>query len=334
MYQKVPKVIIFPITYKCNLKCVMCNIWKEKQADIPLVDITKIFKNDLLVNYLESINITGGEPLLRKDINQVIETIIKSCKNLNLITLNTNGVLSNEYTTLIKQVQEIRESVRDFDFSFYISLDGIDEKHDDMRGVSGAFSRVCKTLDHLKLLKNEYSFHFSLNFTITKDNYMLMEQVMDFALSKGLQLDYTFSMVSEMYFSNGDDCIDISQYNTEAIEYIINKLEDYQKKRLLTYSHSYYNNLIHMLKGGKRVIGCIFQNSGFFLHPSGDVFSCWAHNESLGNIYENSIDEIWSGSKLTSWQQELLKKCETCYNNCYVDYNRIDRVRHIFNQNR
>lgn len=93
-----PKVMIFPVTYNCNARCCMCNIWKsQNKDDISLIEIKKVFSDEVICENLESVNLTGGEPLLRKDLLQIIRTIIYYCKKLKVITLNTNGYYYYKY---------------------------------------------------------------------------------------------------------------------------------------------------------------------------------------------------------------------------------------------
>lgn len=324
-----PKVAILPITYKCNLQCKMCNIWKQKENDIPLDVIVNFFSDPNLSNSIESVNITGGEPLLRKDICDIIDKLIMLCPQLYLVTINTNGISTESYRMLIEQIDKIRKKRRDFMLSIYISLDGIGSAHDEMRGRKGTYEAVINTLHLLADLKKRFHFSISLNFTITPNNYIYMDDVMDFAIENRIPLDYTFSMSSPMYFTNSDYFNQEVEYLDTEKDLIIQKIQEYKERKLLSYSGSYYRNLMAMIKGEKRKFGCIFQKEGFFLHPSGDVYLCWAFDKKIGNIFRQTFSEMWNNIMRKELQESLLDACAKCYNNCYVDFRRMKTVQSL-----
>ncbi len=324
-----PKVAIIPITYKCNLRCKMCNIWRLDNIDLTMEALRRLLADKNLAASLESINITGGEPLLRNDLCEIIDELVCICHKLSSITLNTNGVMTKKLGELINEVEKIRSRRRNFSFSIYISLDGVGTIHDEMRGRTGTYKAVMDTLDMLKELKVDHRFQYGLNYTITPENYMFMDDVMRLAQENCIAVDYTYSMKSPMYFSNIDYFEDKVSYSDTAKEFIISKIQEYTRRRLLSYSASYYRNLIAMIKGEKRRVGCIFQKAGFFLHPLGDIYLCWACENKLGNIYQQTFSDMWNNKRREQLQSETLSYCQDCYNNCYVDFQRINIIKKI-----
>lgn len=329
MSELYPKVAIIPITYKCNLQCKMCNIWRLDNIDLTMEALSRLLSDKTLAASLESINITGGEPLLRNDLCEIIDKLVCICPKLSSINLNTNGVMTKKIGELINEVEKIKRSRRDFSFSIYISLDGVGTIHDEMRGRTGTYKAVMDTLGMLKELKVDYKFHYGLNYTITPENYMYMDDVMRLAQENCIMVDYTYSMKSSMYFSNNDYFEDKASYSDAAKEFIINRIQEYIGRRQLSYSVSYYRNLIAMIRGEKRRVGCIFQKSGFFLHPLGDIYLCWACENKLGNIYQQTFSDIWNNKRREQLQAEILSHCQDCYNNCYVDFQRIKIIQRI-----
>ena len=146
-----PIYLTYFVTNKCNLKCQHCFYWKNlnlKKRELTLEEIDKFSKNlkDILV-----LNITGGEPFLRKDLPDLIKTFYINKKPI-ILTINTNGFLTNK---IISDTEKI--------LSFYklpliieISLDGIKEDHDKVRYVEGAFDKSILTFKKLKELQNNY----------------------------------------------------------------------------------------------------------------------------------------------------------------------------------
>ena len=371
-----PKVMIFPVTYKCNARCCMCNIWKNKSKNhISLNDIEKIFSDEIICENLESVNLTGGEPLLREDLLQVIRIIVQNCKKLKVITLNTNGYFYYKYEELFDKIDRLKKEIKDFQLLVYFSMDGLYEKHDEIRGVSGFFDNLMKTIKVMQTIEKKYNIKYSFNFTITPYNYKEMKRVFSFLNDMNLSLDFTLSMPSETYFNNtviddlwkydnlkeqlegeifpaslGESAFDIAdsiacifneyqgnkfddlwKYDNEAIYQICSVLDELLKKEKLTYSRTYYRNLIKMLQGDNRKIGCIFKKEGLFISTDGNIYKCWADNHKLGNIYEKKVSQIWKESLLKYGVEEIERKCKNCYNNCYVNFQRNDSIKNLLN---
>ena len=139
-----PKVLQFPITTKCNAKCVMCNIW---QMDYSKDLNVKILKIHLKINYLKKlhpIGINGGEPFMMKDILGFFDAALKSPK-LTSISLITNGFNCEK---IFKELPLIYKSCRSkgVNLNVTVSVDGIEEIHDKIRGIKGIHKRTLKLL--------------------------------------------------------------------------------------------------------------------------------------------------------------------------------------------
>lgn len=329
MCNKKPKVVILPLTYKCNARCKMCDIWKQKEnLELEYSVLEIFFSDELIKSSLQSVNLTGGEPLLRKDLLQIVELIAKKCEKLDVITINTNGFFYDKYYSIIEQIAEIQKKYNNFKLNFYLSLDGIGEDHDKVRGIFGFFEHLEKTLEIFDTLKEKYKFEYSLNFTISKVNYKEMDNVYNYAINRNIPIDFTYGMESGVYFVNEENA-NIGMTTQEEKNYVSTTLKRYMSEGHLTYSKAYYRNLIKMIGGDERRIGCIFSDEGLFLHPSGNVYRCWAYEKIMGNIKDYTISDIWDINCTEEQLKDIKNKCRNCYNNCYINYKRIDSIRNL-----
>ena len=140
-----PKSLIFPVTYRCNSRCLMCSIWeKEPRQEMSLEELEAAF-SDNLFRKIQNVNITGGEPTLRKDLSQVVQLIINKMPKLGKITLTSNGLNTDRVVTSSAEISEIC-SKSDIDFLVGISLDGVGKVHDEIRNVPRAFERTSETI--------------------------------------------------------------------------------------------------------------------------------------------------------------------------------------------
>ena len=320
--EKIPKVVILPITNRCNAKCVMCNIWKKDNSqELTLEHYNKIFMDEIIKNNVESVNITGGEPTLRKELLRIIDIIVDNCEKLKSITINTNGFIPYSYKKVLDYIIQKDSNI---EFYFYFSLDGVLEHHDKIRGVKGFFERLEKTLDVFEEYKEKCDVSVGFNFTITPYSCDNMIEANEYAKKRGLTIDYTLSMPSETYFDNADNN-DLWSYSNEQKIKIKNNLLSFLKENTLSYNRAYYRNLIKMIDGGTRRIGCIFKENGMFITAEGNVYKCWSDSQKLGNVKEETVSNMWENSfnkKVTG---------SNGYNNCYVNYTRNNSIKGLMN---
>lgn len=334
-----PKVGIFALTYACNAKCVMCDIWRQDPKSKLTVDLlTSLFSSEYLRSSLRAVNLTGGEPTLRTDVLQIAEVILSACPSLDTISLNSNGFLTERLGSLVSDLYKL-STKRKYDLVVYLSLDGIGGMHDSVRGREGSFLRLCKSLTLLKSWQQEMGFTLGLNFTISPLNYTEMDRVLEFAHAHKVSLDFTYSMPSSHYFGAkkglalaaaavGPEQEEMNGHVYETLKRLI----DGGITAQFINPRAYYVDLLSMLRGGKRRIGCIFSDQGFFVDPNGDLFRCWGYGAKLGNILVQSFDQIWSGDAAVQSAKDIKNTCQNCFNNCFSQYTRVQRVKGLLSQ--
>ena len=122
-----PTHAIVAVTDRCNARCRMCDIWKKgRTEEMPAEAYERLPAS------LREINVTGGEPLLRNDLGEVIEAMRGRCPQARIV-LSTNGLLPDKLQALLGRVKDI--AVR-------ISVDGIGDLHDRIRGIGGAYEHL------------------------------------------------------------------------------------------------------------------------------------------------------------------------------------------------
>ena len=141
----IPSYLILYVNNKCQLRCDMCFYWDSMQVpntELTLNEIINISKG--FPNLLQ-LTLTGGEPSLRKDLAK-IPGIFAKYSNLAKCTIVTNGML---YKRIANYVEEMVTENKYVDFRIAVSVDGIGELHDNIRGVKGSYANLIKTLDLL-----------------------------------------------------------------------------------------------------------------------------------------------------------------------------------------
>jgi len=163
-----PIFVAWDITYKCNLNCFFCDrqtLYRDKvNKDLGLSKAEMVVDN-LADADVMTLGITGGEPLLRNDL----EELAKYAKDKGLIvTLSTNGTLVTR-----SRAQRLVNSFH----SISVSLDGLSDTHDLVRGKKGAYDKAIQGLKHLTT--NPRACAIGVNFVLNKLNFQELRKVFD-----------------------------------------------------------------------------------------------------------------------------------------------------------
>ncbi len=259
--------------------------------------------------------LSGGEPLLRKDVFDIAKYGTE--KGLRMC-LATNGILVND---------EICEKLKDSGIRIVsLSLDGATaEVHDDFRKQKGAFEA---TINAAKLLK-KHGIEFIINSSFTKRNQEKIQEVYRFAKKLGATAWYMFMIVPT---GRGEEIMSelISKEDYEEILEWHYEMENDEKDILVrpTCAPHYYRIILQKSKekgekferrslkfstGGAK--GCIAGQLITLIDVDGNVLPCSYFPKSAGNIKEKSFKEIWENSELFKDLRDFKKykgKCGSC----------------------
>lgn len=308
------EAVVFPCTYKCNGRCIMCTIYKRKGSDLPVSFFETFFSHPAL-RQLKSVNITGGEPTLRKDIIRLIEMINLHCSSLKEIIINTNGFCTEQ---IVKQISKICENLRSrIKLWVYVSLDALDDTSEIIRGVRQAHLKAMKTIEDLTLLRKKYlGLQVGISCTITSKNYDKLESVYRYAMGLDIYVDFIYATINTAYI-NSEPNKDEFMLNASQVSSVIRFFEKMEANAKISTAKDYYKRLIKKLQGDRTCGSCIFRDGkGLLLEADGKVSLCGMTNESLiGNLHTQTMDEILQYSL-----NGLDKYCAQCQTDSYYNW--------------
>ncbi len=179
----VPRLVFWELTTGCNLRCIHCRATAQELAspfDLPTPDALKVIEQ--VSSYAHPILIlSGGEPLFRRDLFQLASYAVD--RGL-LVALATNGTLITPEVAAKIRASGIRRVA--------ISFDGADARtHDSFRGIPGAFEAAQRGLKNVQ----EVGLSTQINTTIAQHNVHQLPQILDMALSLGVDALHTFLLV-------------------------------------------------------------------------------------------------------------------------------------------
>jgi MoaA/NifB/PqqE/SkfB family radical SAM enzyme len=283
------------ITYRCNAKCNMCNVWHHPSDQSEEIDLQTIEKlPDMFFT-----NVTGGEPFIRKDLPDIIGILKKKTQR---IVISSNGYFTKRIISLFEKYPDI---------GIRISVEGLPKTNDAIRGIPDGFDRTLRTLLVLREMNIK-----DIGFAMTIQERNAPDLVYLYHLACALGYEFaTASLHNSHYFHKLDNCIQ----NVDAVTNDIQKLVDLmlKSKRPKEWFRAYYNHgLIHFIRGNPRLLPCEMGRDGFFLDPFGDVLACNGMNEKMpmGNLRHQEWHKIWSSRQAADVRQAVGR----CKKNCWM----------------
>jgi len=287
-------------TYRCNARCVMCNIWKYPTK------VEEEFKPEILekLPVLKFANITGGEPMIRDDIDEIIGILTKKADR---IVISTNGYFTEKIVDIARKFKNKNLGVR-------ISLEGLPAANDELRGLKDCFDHGLRTLLELQRLGLK-----DIGFGITVSDRNAKDMIELYQLAKGLNVEFATAAVhNSYYFHKNDNSIAHMEEVIASFEDIVEEL--LKTGRIKNWFRAYFNyGLINYIKGNPRLLPCGAGEDMFFLDPFGEIRPCNGLDEagdenSMGNLKEKTFEEIWNSERA----REVKKRARNCAKNCWM----------------
>ena len=286
------------LTYRCPMRCQMCNIWKyptNRSEEIQAKDLTSLPK-------LKFVNLTGGEPFIREDL----DTIVEECYNhTDRIVISTSGWFEDRVIELAKKFPNI---------GIRISIEGLSEKNDELRGHDGGFDKGLRTLLSLKKMGVK---DIGFGCTVSNHNSKDMLSLYQLSLSMGMEFA-TAAFHNSYYFHKEDNLIS----NKEEVCNDFRQLIEWQLKENnpKSWFRAWFNmGLINYIEGGRRMLPCEAGSANFFIDPWGEVYPCNGMEDkfwklSMGNIHQHTFNEIWESEQAAI----VREKVRNCPKNCWM----------------
>lgn len=318
-----PFLLTLVVTRRCNSRCKMCSIWKDKtSSSLSLEQIQRIFnRNDF--SFVRQLTLTGGEPTLRSDLPEIFAAVLTACPNLEHVELAVNGLNPRHTLKQIEHILEIVERAHQLINHFVVqaSLDGIGEIHDETRGIPGAYQRVHETLLELKRLEaNHPVLKTRLSSVVMPQNVDQVKPLLAFAQELDVQVFFSPAVISGTYYSNLESTnaltfVSGEDQNLDAA-HAFEALAAHEKSSLCFY----YEDVSKMLMGNKRERPCMMGYYGCTIEHDGSVYPCVNYEvNAFGNLLEQDFDDMWFGPQATVVREKLHREaCPTCAASCYT----------------
>ncbi len=305
--QSKPRFLRLILTNQCNINCIMCgSSFSEKKFTIPYEVLEQIIE---LFPYLEFINWQGGEVFLVSYFKDLFKKAL-SFPNIRH-EIQTNGLLLN---------REWAEFLTKHNIDLLFSIDGVAKDTYEYIRQRGSFEKLLENISLVNEFKQKYNSHsyMTLCACIMKSNYKQIEEFVDFAKRNNFQR-IVFGLIhggfayQEDIFNPPDD---------EAIKYLKKVFAGVEKKCYENNIRMDYRFKPLLLNEGNDSLARQRQDCMTQLpkcrHPwaqllidgirDGCVYPHCMCQNSIGNIMEENILDIWNGVHMQRYRQEILNR--------------------------
>jgi MoaA/NifB/PqqE/SkfB family radical SAM enzyme len=292
------------ITRKCNYRCGGCTVWQEQdQRELSAEDIKRGL--DILKNLgIVEIVFSGGNPLLREDVDEIIEY----ASRFFVTTVYDNGSMAAGKI----------EALRNVDF-VAISIDSLDAaKNDYIKGVNGAWRKAMEAVETL----HSEGINVSVTPTISQLNLYEIVDITNYFSQKGIPLwyclySYDLSADTNQLFRIGKANDEFVIRDKQAMVKLCDSLIEMKKKnKKILMTTKLLKAVRRLYLEGKRTWNCQALQNFFVIDHLGRIAGCHSHNFAA-SVFD--LPKIWDSEEF-NLLRGTYRKCTQCTYLCYIFY--------------
>ena len=331
-YKQLPSYFIFYPTSRCNLKCSHCFYHDNLNKKFNEITVDELDKITSTMNPILHLILTGGEPYLRHDLDQIVKIFYKNTK-VPIISIPSNGWYLDK---MDKQINNMMKCCPELTLNQQISIDGIGKDHNNIRmdkkvkGDDNSFEKAIKTINHLKTIQKVYDrINIGIIITFTNENQNKFKSIIKEIYSLVEPDNISINLVRGNPKQKVNLNLDLNLYRESV------KIRDdlfYQKKMsghtrfkgnsLATAGRVMLNELVNKtFEENKYITPCYSGNLSGVMYPEGDVYPCEMLDKThkIGNIRDFDLDfrKLWL-SKKAKEEVKFIRKTECfCTHECF-----------------
>jgi len=321
------QLIVF-VTDRCNARCGHCFNWRAlNQGDEGLrLDELQQLSGEL--GQLLTLGISGGEPFLRQDMPQVFD-LFAGGNDLHDINIPTNGLTPARIQAHVRDMLVQGRSTR---VSVSLSLDGLGELHDRIRGVPGNFAKVQETYQALVQLKREFPEHppiIKVGSVLCNWNIHQIPDLINWVRSEMPEVDFhNFEIMrgEPMDGRIGPPTLDELEWVKSFIFQAWDKYTFYGKRYpvqswiALGIKRFVFTMYIEILRQKKQLIPCYAARTSAVIDEKGNVYFCELR-EAIGNLREHTLAEVWRSERAERVRASIERGDCYCVHSCFQQKN-------------
>jgi MoaA/NifB/PqqE/SkfB family radical SAM enzyme len=319
-----PRMLTFTVTMTCNARCVMCDSWRlPARDDLTLGEIAEIFSQ---LPPLDLVRLTGGEPFARPDLPD-IAALAEERLRPAVLHVTTNGFLTDRIVAFCERRR------RRAPLYLLVSLDGLEPKHNEVRGSRDAWRRTTATLAALAPRQRELGISLAVNQTVVDgaglEQYRALRTFLA-PLAVRHQMVVAYAASATYNLERGADVAPQrpGEFHTfgdirpdQVRELVSEAWRDAARLPLAErLARRYYlaGVVARLADGGAQPNPpCVALDAHLRILPNGDVPTCQFNGAVVGNLRRQRFAEVWRGAEAAA-RRAWVRACPGCWAECEV----------------
>jgi len=307
--------VTLEITNRCNLRCKICNIWKETpKRNISFQNIKEFFESILEFYSIGSVSLTGGEPFLNPQINKIFRFIfgLKTQRKIDSIGIYSNGYAKN---TILDFLENNSALIENLDLG--ISLDGLKKNHNFLRGKNDAFQKTTELISEISTRFPQVKITGKM--TINPTNFKDLPHIYRYCKEKGISLLPKFTETGSKYYYHK---IPLNNFNTDFSgrellflkKIFVNIYKENTNSKLPPIEQKITKTIIKFISRGKDLIKeCYTPLYSLFIDSKGDIYPC-LYDSPISNITEKKhSNNLMKKEHLNIIKNGINNQCQKCF---------------------
>ncbi len=292
-----PRTLLFLINRGCNLRCSFCDLW-EGSENVSLERAASLFDEAVAIE-TKSVVLTGGEPMIHPQFFEIVAAARARGLSVNV---TTNGTLVE------RNWARILESRLD---SLSMSIDGLPETHDRLRGRTGSFARTWKALERVVA----HGLDACVYFTVTRENVGELVEVWRRVMRLGARFDFwPVNDAPDLYLRAEDEPVWRAAVETIAAT----------DPAVAGRAH-YYAQALGYHRGETGPVRCLGFIDQYGVRYDGAFLPCcvWGgEGLAAGNVWETPLSTLWRSPEVQARRERLYAAGCTvgCYNHSLYEF--------------
>jgi MoaA/NifB/PqqE/SkfB family radical SAM enzyme len=290
----------------------MCNIWRSEEGVDLSVDTWIRLLSSPFFSDLRELDVTGGEPFLRKDLLELIDGLSllteDSLKKIKSLAITTNGFLTPRILECTEKMLE-KLAPKGIHLVMALAMDGMGEVHDKIRNYKHAWTKVNDTVQGLRHIRSTTrNLVIGLKTTVLPQNVDQLESISAYAEENDLFTIISPCIITANRYRNIDRKDDLTFSENE-----IEKMVQFYKSRHFQWDF-HRSQLVNYFETKVMKKPCSAGFNYFFVRSNGEVYPCPLIKVKLGSIREARVEDLFLSKMASSFRKQVGNhpECRTC----------------------
>ncbi len=310
---RLPFKVIWALTDRCDCRCQACSIWAQRKGrEVTPEEVGRVLAQ---APYVRWVNLTGGEPFLRDDLEQVVEAVVRALPRLALLDFPTTGQRTERIVEGVRRIAALGVPR----FFLTLSLEGPPELHDRLRGRPGAFENLCRTWAAVRGLAGVRAY---LGLTLSDANAHAVDEALAAVAARvpgtgwrDLHLN-VFTRSAHYYRNEAAGLGPPAAGPGSAVRRLLARRTG-RLSAVDWIERAYLERVERHLRTGRSPEPCLSGRASVFLAADGSVYPCTVYDRRLGNVLERPLHEVLAGATAADARRVIRRDaCPGCWSPC------------------